>query len=134
MHVHVQPLYLNAVLGPPTMLFTKVSFFIMYLDVFHLMRWLKISAYIGGLLTALFYGAMTVCSFIFAPAPHQTRVENGMTHDQALSLDFSVPQSCVGLVIDLYILILPILGVLRLQMSTRRKVGVILVFLSAIMY
>ena len=130
MHVHVQPLYLQAVLWPPTMLFTKVSFFIMYLDVFHLMRWLKISAYIGGILTALFYGAMTVFSFMIAPAPYHKET----AHDVALSLDFTVPQSCVGLVIDLYILILPIMGVLRLQMSTRRKVGVILVFLSAIMY
>ncbi|KAK0516328.1 hypothetical protein JMJ35_000931 [Cladonia borealis] len=123
------PLYLISILLAPTMLFTKVSFFIMYLDVFHLIRWLKISAYIGGIVTALFYGAMTVCSFVFGAAPphHET------THDMAISLELSVPQSCVGLVIDLYILILPILGVTRLQMSIRRKVGVILVFLSAIL-
>ncbi len=132
---HIQPLYLMSVIQPPTMLFIKVSFFIMYLDVFHLMRWLRISAYIGGVVTALFCGAMTVCMFILGtPAPHQTLVEHATTHDEAIILNFSVPQSCVGLVIDLYILILPILGVSRLQMSPRRKVGVILVFLSGIMY
>ena len=117
------------------MLFIKISFFIMYLDVFHLMRWLKISAYIGGIVTALFYGATTVCIFIFAtPGRGQTWVEQAMSHRKQLPVDFSVPQSCVGLVIDLYILILPILGVMRLQMSAQRRVGVILVFLSAIMY
>ena len=135
MHVHVQPSYLVSVLTPPTMFFIKVSFFIMYLDVFHLMRWLRISAYIGSIVTALFYGVMTVCMFIFAtPAPHQTWVEHTTTENQELTLDLSPIQSYGGLAIDLYILILPILGVTRLQMSPRRKAGVILVFLSAIMY
>lgn len=106
----------------------------MYLDVFHLVRWLKISAYIGGIVTALFYGAMTLCTFIFTiPGRRQPRFEQQMTHREHLALDILMPQSCVGLAIDLYILILPILGVTRLQMSTRRKVGAVLVFLSAIM-
>lgn len=85
MHVLVQPLYLNSILVSPTMLFTKVSFFVMYLDVFHLMRWLKIPAYIGGIITVLFYGAMTVFAFLFgAPAPYHKET----AHDMALSLDF----------------------------------------------
>ena len=64
----------------------------MYLDVFHLMSWLKVSAYIGGIVIALFYGAMTVCLFIFATAArHQTWVEQGTTHRERLDPDFSVP-------------------------------------------
>lgn len=117
------------------MLFLKATFFIMYLDIFYLMRWLKISAYIGGIITALFYGTMTVCYFIFAtPGRHETWVEHQTARGQRLDLDVSVPQSCVGLVIDLYILVLPILGVAKLQIPTRRKVGVMWIFMSAIMY
>lgn len=131
----MQPGYLWEVLAPPTMLFTKTTFFIMYLDIFHLMRWLKISAYIGGVVTVLFYGSMTVCLFIFStPRRHETWLEQLQSSGQHLALAFSVPQSCVGLVIDLCILVLPIVGVIRLQMPTRRKVGVILVFMSATMY
>ena len=117
------------------MLFTKVTFFIMYLDIFHPMRWLKISAYIGGVVTATFYGSMTVCLFIFAtPGRYETWAEHQTTHLERLDLEFSIPQSAVGLVIDLYILVLVIFGVSRLKMPNRHKIGVMLVFMSATMY
>ena len=117
------------------MLFTKATFFIMYLDIFHLMRWLKISAYIGGVFVILFYGSITVCLFISAtPGRHETWTEQVQSPRQRLGLALGLAQACFGLVIDLYILVLPILGVTRLQMPTRRKVGIILIFMSAIMY
>jgi hypothetical protein len=48
-------------------------------------------------------------------------------------LDLSVPQSAVGLVIDLFILILPVIAVSRLQLPTRRKVGAMLVFMPGLL-
>ena len=41
-------------------------------------------------------------------------------------------QSTVGFVIDLYILILPVVGVMRLQLARKRKLGVAAVFLTPI--
>ena len=131
-----QPAYLATILTPPAMLFTKVTFFIMYLDIFRPMRWLRIGAIIGGLVTAIFYAIITICALIFTtPGRHESWLEHVIySHGYHVDVNFGVPQSSVGLTIDLYILILPILGVSKLQMPTRRKVAVMLIFMSAIVY
>lgn len=45
------------------MLFLKTSFFLMYLQVFGPLRWLRLCAYAGVTFTTLSYGVMTVLSF-----------------------------------------------------------------------
>ena len=50
---------------------------------------------------------------------------------RAASLAYPIP--IVGLVLDVYILILPLVGIYRLQISKARKFGVAAVFLTAIM-
>ena len=106
----------------------------MYIEIFGQWRWFKHWAIAGGLLTAIFYTATTVCFFTFtASARHQTWASHKIAKTESLDVAFALPQSCVGLVIDVYILILPIIGVSKLQMPLRRKIGVIIVFLSAIM-
>ena len=117
------------------MLFIKVTFFIMYLDIFRLMRWLRACTYIGGIVTVVFYTAMTVCMFVFAtPGPSSSWLEWFESSRYNMLLWFLVPQSCIGLAIDIYILILPIIGVSKLQIPLRQKVGVNLVFMSGILY
>ncbi len=49
-------------------------------------------------------------------------------------LVLSVPIAAVGLGIDVYLLVLPITAVLQLQLPTRRKIGVILIFLTGTAY
>lgn len=48
-------------------------------------------------------------------------------------VQFSVPRFAVGLVMDIYILILPIVAVSTLQMPPRRKVGIILIFTTGLL-
>ena len=95
------------------------------------MRWMRIGALLGAIITTLFYVSTTVCWFVYATP------RNGATWVSAsrekFIINFSVPQSAVGLVIDLYILILPIVAVSKLQMGTRRKVGVILIFTTGLL-
>ena len=93
------------------------------------MRWIRISALLGAIFTTLFYLGMTVCLFIFAtPRRGESWLSHNFTRGEDLNIHYSVPQSGVGLVIDIYILILPIVAVSELQMATRRKVGIILIF------
>ena len=47
-------------------------------------------------------------------------------------LILSIPVAAVGLGIDVYLLILPIMGVMHLQLPTRRKIGVVLIFMTGI--
>ena len=130
-----KPSYLIAIITPPTLLFTKISFFFLYLQVFKPMRWLRISAYIGTLVTTAFYLGMTVAQFVFAtPRRGETWTSHQTTRNEHWALAMSVPQSAVGLAIDLYILVLPVIAVSQLQLPTRRKIGVILLFMTGILY
>lgn len=49
-------------------------------------------------------------------------------------LVLSVPIAAVGLGIDLYLLVLPITAVMGLQLPTRRKIEIVLIFLTGIAY
>ena len=116
------------------MLFLKLTFFIMYLDIFGPMRWLRICGYIGAIFTTLFYGSMTIALFIFAtPGRGETWWSHTTTRGERLDLALSVPQSVVGLAIDIAILVLPIVAVMQLQLPKKRKFGVILIFMTGLL-
>ena len=101
----------------------------MYRQIFRPMRWMRISALAGIFVTTVFYVSMTVCLLVFAtPYKGETWLSHSNTSRERLNLKFSVPQSAVGLAIDLYILILPIAAVNKLQMAARRKLAIIIVF------
>ncbi len=128
------PAFLYVVLYPPTLTLIRISFFIMYLDIFGVLQGLKIGAWVGGIVTTLFGVVMTILSFVCAtPYPHESWFAQKFTERAELIVRFSLPQSGVGLAIDIYVLILPMMGVTRLQMPFRRKLGVMLIFLSAIL-
>lgn len=103
--------------------------------MFQPMRWLRVSAYIGAVFTVAFYSGMTVAQFTFStPRRGEAWLSHQLTPREKLALAMAVPQSSVGLAIDLYILILPIIAVTQLQLPTPRKVGVILIFSTGIVY
>ena len=134
------------------MMFIKITFFFLYLQIFQPMRWLRICAYIGAVFTSLFYLAMTVVLFISStPRPGETWFshlahQNHLTSDTAapqavgdpavpqVAGDIGITQAVVGLAIDIYILVLPIIAVSRLQMPTRRRIGVMLIFLTGLLF
>ena len=106
----------------------------MYRQIFSPLRWMRISALFGLVFTTLFYTSMAVCLFTFAtPAKGQTWLSYQMSSREYLVLHFSVPQSAVGLAIDVYILILPIAAVSKLQMAIRRKFGIITIFATGLL-
>ncbi|KAL8940799.1 MAG: hypothetical protein Q9216_002625 [Gyalolechia sp. 2 TL-2023] len=128
------PSYLVSVLTPPTMLFIKVTFFIMYLSIFGQWRWMRIAATVGGVITAAFYTTMTACIFAFTtPGRDETWESHQFTRGARLDAKFGPAQSAVGLGIDIYVLILPMIGIFKLQMAMRRKLGVAVIFMSAIL-
>ena len=43
---------------------------------------------------------------------------------------FSIPIGVIGMIIDLYLIILPIRAVTTLQMRTSKKIGLIIIFLT----
>ena len=126
--------YLIAILSPPTFLFLKLTFFVMYRHVFGPKRWMRISANLGAILTTLFYGTMSLCAIIFAtPRRGETWARHEGSHLAQMNIKLSIPQSCVNVVLDVYILILPIVAVAKLQMAPRRKVSIILIFMTGLL-
>ena len=126
-----QPVFLGNCMPPLIYLFLKNTFFIMYLYIFGPLRWLRLCAYVGAAITTAFYTGMTVASFVIAsPRPGETWAEHLYGKEIRKSIDLPIPTSSFGVVIDLVILVLPITAVMQLQLPTRRKIGVILVFMT----
>lgn len=64
----------------------------------------------------------------------QTWLDDFESQHYISSLKLSMPLAAWTLVPDVYILVLPITGVLRLQLPPRRKVAVSMVFMTGIGY
>ncbi|KAH8667571.1 hypothetical protein BGZ60DRAFT_409543 [Tricladium varicosporioides] len=128
------PAWLISVLTPLTFLFLKPTFFILYLQIFNTIRWLRVCTWFGLVFTTVTYGVLTTCVFVFAtPRKGESWLAHQTTKNEKRTLAMSVPQSIIGLVIDLYILMIPIIGIYGLRMSTKRKIGLMLIFLSGLM-
>lgn len=107
---------------------------ILYLQLFTTVRWLRLCSYFGLVFTCLSYTIFTVLVFVWAtPKKGESWLAHQTSAAMQKELKLSVPQSIIGLVIDLYILVIPIIGVYDLTMTTKRKIGVMLIFLSGLM-
>lgn len=72
--------------------------------------------------------------YYMTPRNEETFDSVAVSPDELKVLVLSVPVAAVGLGIDVYLLILPIIAVMGLQLPTGRKIGVVLVFLTGIAY
>ena len=117
------------------MTLAKLTFFLTYLQIFWPLKWLRVCIYIGIAATTMFYLAVEVFWLVeITPRHGQTFASVAVSPAEFRVLLLSVPTAAVGLGIDLYLLILPITAVAQLQLPTRRKIGVILIFLTGIAY
>ncbi len=77
---------------------------------------------------------MTVAAFIIiTPRRGETWPEHLLSKEDKRSAILPVPASSFGVVIDLVILLLPIIAVMQLQLPTRRKIGVICIFMTGLL-
>lgn len=112
----------------------KMSFFLMYIQIFRPMKWLRYASYAGATVNVLFYISILAATLAFtAPAPGQTLEQSVQSPRQVRVLSLSIPIACMSLVLDVYILVLPIAGVAKLQLPTRTKVWVMAIFLTGLM-
>ena len=129
----MQPSYIINIVSQPVLGVTKLTFFLFYLQVFRPLKWLRISVYIGASLSTAFYLAVFITETSLAtPSPH----ESWDTHYVSSRLGqrrLAIPTASVGLVIDILLLILPSVAVSQLQMTTRRKLGLLLIFGTGLM-
>lgn len=115
---------------PLTSLFAKLSFYIFYLQDFDVKPTLKWCIYLGATVTTAFYIAATVATFVLStPAPGRPFYWQFMTTARKF-FKLALVIGYFNIASDLDILLLPISGVIRLQLPIRRKVGVVLIFMT----
>lgn len=120
---------------PFIILTTKLTFFLMYLQIFKPMRWLRICIYVGGVLTTTFHVAVNVVQLYYmTPRPGESWLSHFTGPLPPKATVLGIPLAGVSLGIDIYLLILPVTAIIQLQLSTRRKVWTILIFMTGILF
>jgi len=87
----------------------------------------RISVWIGATISAAFY----VTAFVLeSPWPGESFLEDILSWHYLEFAHFSIPTGVIGILVDWYLLILPIPAVLTLQMSTAKKLGTLIIFMT----
>ncbi|KAA6410958.1 MAG: hypothetical protein FRX48_05269 [Lasallia pustulata] len=127
----VIPTYLVGVVVPFILFFAKLSFFLLYLQLFRPIKALRLCIYAGAVFTGLLYISCIVV-FLAYQTPHPGQSFQAF-QSRAVIKKAQIVCTVLGVtgtVIDLYILVLPIAAISQLQLEKRRKIGVILVFMT----
>ena len=121
----------------PSMWLIKLSLFVLYLEVFGLLKWLRYSAYAGMVLTGIAYFVIMI-RFIVLCEP-----TNGHSRSAYLSVLTSPKctsthalilwQGILNVVSDLYLIALPFPALWSMQMPLRKKLGVAAVISTGLM-
>ena len=113
----------------PAIWFVKLTVFILYIEIFGRIRWLKICAYLGAIVTGLMYFSSLIVFLLFC-SPFVTR----WSSRKCLSVSpFLVSVGIVNFTSDLYLMILPLPAVWKLQLPMKKKIGISVIFLTGTM-
>lgn len=117
-------------------IFIKLSFFLLYLQIFRPFLWLRICIIVGAVIVTAVYLAAMIREFIVqTPRPGQTWFEYFQaSHARKGGVNVSWALAAWALASDVYILVLPIAGVSRLQVLAKRKFAVIMAFMTGLGY
>lgn len=97
-------------------------------------RWLRWGCYFGLFVNWGFYIAITIASIYYqAPNPGQTWQEGLMNDRYTDVFGLSIPTAAGSLILDVYIFVLPLVAVSKLQLTASKKLGVIAVFTTGLM-
>ena len=126
----------SEVFGGPILFFIKSSLFLLYLEIFSSLRWLRLSVYLGLWVTGLFY-LSTVIAYLVLCAPKsntQTGLLLGLSSHKCLSQAqaLNVVIGAFNLASDIYLLGIPLPAVWSLQMALKRKIGILMIFLTGV--
>lgn len=119
----------------PTIFFAKLSIFLLYLRTFGPNRSLRYLAYFGiAINLAIYLGTSFAYGYLCVPRPSETWLQS-QTSNRCLEegKPLSYIQGVFGIVSDLFIWILPLPVIWKLQMSFRKKVGVSMIFATGLM-
>ncbi len=124
----------NLFLGP-TQFFLKVAILALYLQLFSIYRTMRYAIWAGIIFSGIIYFPHTILVIVFN-APHGGQqwadlATNGMPQ----KLGFYAPVHGIGsIVLDIYIFIIPLLMITKLQVTSKKRLQLIGVFITALLY
>ncbi len=114
--------------------FAKTSFFLMYLNLFKPIDWLRIGCYIGLIVNWGFYMAVIAATLYYsAPGPGQTWLEGFHNPRYSKAFNMTIPIASGSLILDCYILVLPVGVVWNLRLDLKRRLGVLAIFATGLL-
>lgn len=123
--------YVATIMATPALGLIKSSLFIQYYLLFRPLRWIRICVWIGATVSIAFYVAVSITAFILnSPWPGESLLQGILSWHYIKFANFSIPTGVIGMLVDWYLLILPVPAVLALQMSMAKKAGVLIVFMT----
>lgn len=111
----------------------KLSLLLLYLEIFRPNKITRIAIYAGiGFIAAYYTLALIATTVLCTPRPE----DNGRLHKDCSTKGVinATVTSSINIATDIYILAIPIPMVRKLQMSRKRKFGVVLVLLTGLLY
>ena len=89
----------------------------------------------GGVVIIGFYVICIIVAVIGdAPSPGHTWLGNVTGSHDSMGIRLAIPLAAWAIISDVFILLLPISGVLRLQLSPRKRFGLLMVFMTGVGY
>lgn len=115
-------------------LFSKLALLLLYYRIFAVKGLMKIGIYFGAVIVGCFYLACTVAHIVFCiPRSHEDWLSPTVATRCQRANVFATVRRVFNLISDLYIFILPLPVLSRLQMSFKRKLGITAIFLTGLM-
>ncbi|KAI5921810.1 hypothetical protein F4810DRAFT_325326 [Camillea tinctor] len=127
-------LFVNTILVGPALYFSKSSIFLMYRQFFSVKREMRIAIIIGLIATFLIYIPSIPLAAIFsAPRVGHSWEELIITRSIELLIPWGIVQGTVSLALDIYIFILPIPILSKLNITFSKRLQLLAVFATALM-
>ena len=127
----IQQDYITTIMAVPSLGLIKSTLFIQYYAIFWPLRWVRISVWIGASLSILFYTVIAIVAFVLnSPWPGESMLDAILSWHYSAFSRFSIPIGVIGMLVDIYLLVLPIKAVSTLNIRTGKKIGLIVIFLT----
>ena len=127
----MQESYTVNVLNGPILWITKLTFLVLYLQIFRPMKWLRICIYSGATLSTAFYWSVSTAVFIIAsPRSGQTWAEADVVQS---TTKVNIVMAAGGLLVDVGLFILPLVALYKLQLRSTHKIGLTVMFSTGLM-
>lgn len=119
------------VIYSPAIVMAKLSLLFLYLQIFGPDRRMRYAIYFGIITVTICYTAFFIAYCVLAiPRPGESLIGVMLSKDVASLLDLAIAQGAINIASDFYIFLLPIPGLVQLQMGTRKKFGIGAIFMT----